>query len=81
MSASSAAAIPGFRRRCIWPSAGFDVVLLEAHRVGFGASGRNGGQVGSGQRVDQVTLERLVGRDDAHGCGTSAKRPRRWCAG
>src|SRR5690606_38223940 len=25
---------------------GFDVVVLEAHRVGFGASGRNGGQVG-----------------------------------
>jgi gamma-glutamylputrescine oxidase len=43
----------------------FDVVLLEAHRVGFGASGRNGGQVGSGQRVDQGTLEKLVGRDDA----------------
>jgi gamma-glutamylputrescine oxidase len=30
---------------------GFDVVLLEAHRVGFGASGRNGGQLGSGQRT------------------------------
>jgi gamma-glutamylputrescine oxidase len=27
---------------------GFRVVVLEAHRVGFGASGRNGGQVGSG---------------------------------
>ena len=34
--------------------AGRRVVLLEAHRVGFGASGRNGGQVGSGQRLDQV---------------------------
>ncbi|SMX43485.1 NAD(P)/FAD-dependent oxidoreductase [Actibacterium lipolyticum] len=44
---------------------GFDVVLLEAHRVGFGASGRNGGQVGSGQRLEQDALERLVGRDDA----------------
>ena len=30
---------------------GYDVVLLEAHRVGFGASGRNGGQVGSGRRL------------------------------
>ena len=46
--------------------AGFDVVLLEAHRVGFGASGRNGGQVGSGQRQDQDWLEAAVGRDDAH---------------
>ncbi len=44
---------------------GYDVVLLEAHRVGFGASGRNGGQLGSGQRMEQDALERLVGRDDA----------------
>ncbi|EEE36211.1 gamma-glutamylputrescine oxidoreductase [Rhodobacteraceae bacterium KLH11] len=45
--------------------AGFDVVLLEAHRVGFGASGRNGGQLGSAQRLDQEDLERLVGDGDA----------------
>jgi gamma-glutamylputrescine oxidase len=45
--------------------AGLSVVLLEAQRVGFGASGRNGGQLGSGQRVDQVALERMVGADDA----------------
>lgn len=44
---------------------GLDVVLLEAHRVGFGASGRNGGQLGSGQRMDQEGLEKLVGREDA----------------
>jgi len=43
---------------------GFDVVLLEAHRVGFGASGRNGGQLGSGQRMDQEGLEKLVGHED-----------------
>lgn len=46
--------------------AGFDVVLLEAHRVGFGASGRNGGQLGSGQRQDQEALEKMVGRAAAH---------------
>lgn len=45
--------------------AGRSVVLLEAHRVGFGASGRNGGQLGSGQRVEQDQLEKWVGRDDA----------------
>jgi len=45
--------------------AGLDVVLLEAHRVGFGASGRNGGQLGSGQRMEQDALEKLVGADDA----------------
>lgn len=44
---------------------GFDVILLEAHRVGWGASGRNGGQVGSGQRREQDDLEKMVGRDDA----------------
>jgi gamma-glutamylputrescine oxidase len=44
---------------------GLDVVLVEAHRLGFGASGRNGGQVGSGQRIGQDALERLLGLDDA----------------
>ena len=45
--------------------AGADVVLVEAQRVGFGASGRNGGQAGTGQRLDQIELEALVGRDAA----------------
>jgi gamma-glutamylputrescine oxidase len=45
--------------------AGMDVVLLEAHRVGFGASGRNGGQLGSGQRMEQDDLEKLMGQEDA----------------
>ncbi|MCJ7873823.1 FAD-binding oxidoreductase [Phaeobacter sp. J2-8] len=45
--------------------AGRRVVVLEAHRVGFGASGRNGGQLGSGQRVDQQGLEKLVGHGPA----------------
>ena len=45
---------------------GFAVTVLEAHRVGFGASGRNGGQVGTGQRLDQATLEKMLGRDTAH---------------
>lgn len=45
---------------------GYSVIVLDAHRVGFGASGRNGGQVGSGQRIEQDAIERMVGRDDAH---------------
>ena len=45
--------------------AGRRVVLLEAQRVGFGASGRNGGQLGSGQRVDQQALEKMLGIDTA----------------
>lgn len=41
------------------------VILVDAHRVGFGASGRNGGQLGSGQRVDQEALESMVGFERA----------------
>jgi gamma-glutamylputrescine oxidase len=44
---------------------GLDVVVLEAHRVGFGASGRNGGQLGSGQRQDQASLEKMLGQAEA----------------
>lgn len=45
--------------------AGHEVVLVEAHRVGFGASGRNGGQLGSGQRQEVDWLESQLGRDSA----------------
>ncbi|MCV6596339.1 MAG: FAD-binding oxidoreductase [Mangrovicoccus sp.] len=45
--------------------AGYDVILLEAQRVGFGASGRNGGQVSRGQRLEQDALEQMLGRDHA----------------
>ena len=45
---------------------GYDVVLLEAHKVGWGASGRNGGQVGSGMRQDQEWIEKTAGKDHAH---------------
>ncbi len=45
--------------------AGFSVTLLEAHRVGWGASGRNGGQLGSGQRREQDDLENMLGFDHA----------------
>jgi len=45
--------------------AGLNVVLLEASRVGSGASGRNGGQIHSGQRRDQEYLEQQLGLDDA----------------
>lgn len=40
---------------------GYRVVVLEAQRVGFGASGRNGGQIGSGQRQDVDWLEARLG--------------------
>lgn len=40
---------------------GFKVIVLEAHRAGFGASGRNGGQVGSGFNKGQRWLEKRLG--------------------
>jgi gamma-glutamylputrescine oxidase len=44
---------------------GYSVVLLEAQRVGWGASGRSGGQVMYGLAVEQAELEHEVGFDDA----------------
>ena len=44
---------------------GLSVVVVEAHRVGFGASGRNGGQVGSGWNKDQHWLEARLGAEEA----------------
>jgi len=40
---------------------GYQVVLLEAERVGWGAAGRNGGQVGSGQRREEADLAARFG--------------------
>ena len=53
---------------------GYDVILLEAQRVGFGASGRNGGQVGQGHRLDQDELESMVGRERARALWTIANQ-------
>ena len=44
---------------------GMNVVLLEAHRAGFGASGRNGGQVGSGFNKDQQWMDKKMGKPAA----------------
>lgn len=44
---------------------GYSVVVLEARRIAWGASGRNGGQVGTGQRRDEEELERRFGPDTA----------------
>ncbi len=44
---------------------GKTVVALEAERVGFAASGRNGGQVHSGFNVGQEELEAKLGRNRA----------------
>jgi gamma-glutamylputrescine oxidase len=44
---------------------GYQVVLLEAERVGWGASGRNGGQVLPGIAAEQADLAQLAGNDPA----------------
>lgn len=44
---------------------GRSVRVVEAHRIGWGASGRNGGQIHGGQRIDQPTLERWFGEPRA----------------
>ncbi|NNG04822.1 MAG: FAD-binding oxidoreductase, partial [Inquilinus sp.] len=44
---------------------GFDVVLLEARRIGWGASGRNGGQISGGFNRTMAEIARLTGPDDA----------------
>ncbi len=44
---------------------GFSVTLLEAREIGFGASGRNGGQAIHGLACDQDTIEAQLGLDEA----------------
>ena len=44
---------------------GKSVAVLEAERVGWGASGRNGGHVGTGQRAGQHSLEKWYGKATA----------------
>jgi len=44
---------------------GLDVIVLDAHRVGFGASGRNGGQVCSGYDYPQSTIIKKYGTGPA----------------
>ncbi|MDF1871708.1 FAD-binding oxidoreductase [Vannielia sp.] len=46
---------------------GARVVLVEAQRVGWGASGRNGGQVSPGLNMSQKALEARFGREAAEG--------------
>src|SRR5580693_6803459 len=44
---------------------GFDVILLEAQQIGWGASGRSGAQVLPGIAASQDALEKLIGAEDA----------------
>ena len=44
---------------------GLSITILEANKVGAGASGRNGGQLGIGMRKDQFFLEKKFGFERA----------------
>lgn len=48
--------------------AGYRVAVLEAERVGHGASGRNGGQICTGFSPGQSKIEAQLGKDDARKC-------------
>lgn len=56
---------------------GRSVVVIEAERIGWGASGRNGGQLHSGQRRDQETLEAWFGETRAHALFDLAEESKR----
>ncbi len=45
--------------------AGYSVIVLEQGRVASGATGRNGGQIHTGLRKDQLYLEQKFGRSQA----------------
>jgi gamma-glutamylputrescine oxidase len=52
---------------------GLSVVLLEARRIGWGASGRNGGHVIPEFACGMATLEEALGLDDARRCWNLAR--------
>jgi gamma-glutamylputrescine oxidase len=68
--------LAGLSAASSWPSAACSVVLLEAREVGWGASGRNGGQAIHGLACDQDVIEQQLGLDAARRSGTC--RSRRW---
>jgi gamma-glutamylputrescine oxidase len=51
---------------------GFSVTVLEANRVGWGASGRNGGQMVNGYSRELDVIERRYGKEAAAGLGRMA---------
>ena len=44
---------------------GYSVVVCEANTIGWGASGRNGGQIIAGLACEQSVIERVIGLDAA----------------
>lgn len=57
---------------------GVRVVVLEAHQIGWGASGRNGGQIHPGHRRDEVWLSAQLGAKTGHRLMEIAEEARLW---
>jgi gamma-glutamylputrescine oxidase len=60
---------------------GVRVVLVEAHRFGDGASGRNGGQLGTGQRAEPAELEAQIGFERSKALFDLAENAKRYILG
>ena len=58
--------------------AGYRVIVLDAERIGWGASGRNGGQAIAGFGCGEAKLESLVGFDDARKMFDLSREGLRW---
>jgi gamma-glutamylputrescine oxidase len=56
---------------------GYKVVVLEAGKIGSGASGRNGGQICTGFSPGQARLETQVSKEDARRCFDMAEDAKR----
>jgi len=57
--------------------AGYKVIVLEAREVGYGASGRNGGQICTGFSPGQQRIEAQLGKEDAVKCFAIAEEAKK----